>query len=164
MNLAKSLIVSKKLFYSSEKTFSIIAHLCSEMAVFDRNFTFRLDRQFRYSTKKECYSFLLKESNYRPFRVCMGCTVNNLLKLWVCKLSFLKRHPSIQKIKILKYRAVLQWKKKNLIPAGTPRLTNQTIKRWRMLRMRGLSMESNCRPHSASFELYSCKFGRKLSI
>jgi hypothetical protein len=36
MNLAKSLIVSKKLFFSSEKTFSIIAHLCSEMAVFGR--------------------------------------------------------------------------------------------------------------------------------
>jgi hypothetical protein len=32
----------------------------------------------------------------------MGCTVNNLLKLWVCKLSFLKRHPSVQNSKITK--------------------------------------------------------------
>jgi hypothetical protein len=37
----------------------------------------------------------------------MGCTVNNLLKLWVCKLSFLKRHPSVQKAKNMKYCALI---------------------------------------------------------
>jgi hypothetical protein len=76
-------------------------------------FTFRLQWTIRYSMNKACCSFLLKESNSRPDRVSDGSSVNNMLKLWVFKLSFLKRHPSIQKSKILKHRALLQWKEKN---------------------------------------------------
>jgi hypothetical protein len=115
MNLAKSLIGRKK-------TIVIIAHLCSEMAAFDRN-SIRCFQSIDLTFKtKECHSILIKDSNYRPFRVSDGSTVNNLLKLWVCKLSFLKRHPSVQKSKILKYRELLQWKEKELFPVGTPRL------------------------------------------
>jgi hypothetical protein len=56
---------------------------------------------------KACCSILIKESSYHPDRVSDGSAVNNLLKLWVCKLSFLKRHPSIQKSKIMKQRALI---------------------------------------------------------
>jgi hypothetical protein len=105
---AKSLIVSEKNFINQ-----IIAHLCSEMALFGRKSTFRQAWFIRYSRIKACYSILLKESNYRPDRVSDGSTVNNMLKLWVCRLSFLKRHPSVQKSKTLKHRALLQWKEKN---------------------------------------------------
>jgi hypothetical protein len=89
-----------------KKTFSIIAHLCSEMAVFRRKSYLLASLIDPILNNKGCCSILIKESNYRPDRV-YGCTVNNLQKLWVSKLSFLKRHPSIQKSKILKYRALL---------------------------------------------------------
>jgi hypothetical protein len=96
--------------------------------------------------KNACCSFLLKESNYRPDRILMGSTVNILLKLWVCKLSFLKRHPSIQRSKILKHCALLQWKEKKLLPVGSPRLSDWPNTGRIMIPNSRLSMESNCRP------------------
>jgi hypothetical protein len=86
MNLAKSLIVS-------EKTISIIAHLCSDMAIFGRKSYLPASLIDPILKNKAGSSILLKESNYRPYRVCIGCSVNNLLKLWVCKLYFLNRIP-----------------------------------------------------------------------
>jgi hypothetical protein len=94
MNLAKSLIVSEKNYLNHRAPMQWIGSFWPEISP---NFAFRQASLIRYSRKKACCSILLKESNHRPDRVCIGCTVNNLLKLWVCKLSFLKRHPSIQK-------------------------------------------------------------------
>jgi hypothetical protein len=96
---AKSLIVS-------EKTISIIAHLCSEMAVSDRNSTFRLHRSIRYSRAKHAVLFYLRNRTTAHREYLMSSTANNLLELWVCKLSFLKRHPSIQKAKNMKHCAL----------------------------------------------------------
>jgi hypothetical protein len=102
MNLVRSLIGSKK-------AFSIIAHLCSETAVFGQKLTFGLDGLIRYSTTKHAVHSYLRNLTTAHTEYVMGCT---LLKLWVCKISFLKRHPSIQKGKIMKQRALLQWKEK----------------------------------------------------
>ena len=102
---AKSLIVSEKNFFNPRAPMQWIGSFWPKISP---NVAFRQASLIWYSRKKACCSILLKESNYRPDRVCMDCTVNNLLKLWVCKLSFLKRHPSIQKSKILKHRALLQ--------------------------------------------------------
>jgi hypothetical protein len=52
---AKSLIVS-------EKAALIIAHLCSEITVFDRNSIRSFRRSIRYSTIEACCSFLLNSS------------------------------------------------------------------------------------------------------
>jgi hypothetical protein len=130
---AKSLIGQKK-------TFSIIAHLCSEMAVFGRKSVLFLlpgliDR-FDTQWTKNAFQFYFRNRTTAQIEYVMGCTVNNLTKLWVCKLSCLKRHPSIQKSKILKYRALLQWKKKNLLPAGTPRLIDRPYTERRIIQMK----------------------------
>jgi hypothetical protein len=154
---AKPLIVSKK-------TILIIAHLCSEMAVFVRKSTFRQTWSIRYSRNKACRSFLLKDSNYRPQRVSDGYTVNILLKLWVCKLSFLKRHPLIQKSKIMKQRALIVVIKEILLPMNQPRLIDWSNTGRRMLPNSRQSMESNCRPQFGSSSWISWKFERILSI
>jgi hypothetical protein len=62
MNLAKSLIVS-------EKTIVITAHLCSEMAVFGRKSYLPASLIDPILKNKECFSIVIKDSNYRPFRV-----------------------------------------------------------------------------------------------
>jgi hypothetical protein len=98
---------------------------------------------------KACCSFLLKESNYSPYIVCDGSTVNKLLKLWVFKLSFLKRHPSIQKSKILKYRALVAVKEKTPSDESTPPLWLIQYRKKSGSNYR-LSMESNYRPYRVS--------------
>jgi hypothetical protein len=65
MNLAKSLIVSGK-------TISIIAHLCSETAVFGRKYYLPKRLIGPILKEKACCSILIKESNYRPDRVSNG--------------------------------------------------------------------------------------------
>jgi hypothetical protein len=62
---AKSLIVL-------EKTIVIIAHLCSEMAVFGRKSCLPASFIDPILNNKACCSFLLKESNCRPDRVSDG--------------------------------------------------------------------------------------------
>jgi hypothetical protein len=61
----------------------------------------------------------IQTSGHREY--LMGSTVNNLVKSWVYKLSCLKSDPSIQKSKILKYRALIAVKRENtfrwMIPA-----------------------------------------------
>jgi hypothetical protein len=100
MNLAKSPILS-------EKAFSIIVHLCSEMAVFGRNSTRCFEWPIRYSNLKHAVHSYLRNRTTAQTEYLMGSTVNIMLKLWVSKLSFLKRHPSIQKVKNEKYRALI---------------------------------------------------------
>jgi hypothetical protein len=53
----------------SEKTIPIIAHLCSEIAVFCRNTIRSFERSIRYSRTKHAFRILLQDSNYRPFGV-----------------------------------------------------------------------------------------------
>jgi hypothetical protein len=100
MNLSKSPIVS-------EKAFSIIAHLCSEMAVFGRNSTRCFEWSIRYSSFKHAVHSYLRNRTTVQTEYLMGSTVNIMLKLWVSQLSFLKRHPSIQKVKNEEYRALI---------------------------------------------------------
>jgi hypothetical protein len=72
--------------------------------------------------KNKAYCLILiKELNYRPDRVSDGIIVKNLLKLWVCKLFFVKRHPSFQKNKILKYGTLIAIKE-ILLPMNQPHL------------------------------------------
>jgi hypothetical protein len=103
---AKSLIISEK-------------NYCNHRALMQWNGSFwpkfylPASLTDRILKTKACCSILLKESNYRPYRVCDGLYCWYVLKLWLCKLSFLKRHPSNQKSKILNHRALLQWKEKN---------------------------------------------------
>jgi hypothetical protein len=66
-----------------------------------------------YSRAKHAVHSYLRNRTTSHSEYLIGSTVNNLLELWVCKLFCLKRHPSIQKSKIFKYRALLQWKEKN---------------------------------------------------
>jgi hypothetical protein len=75
MNLAKSPIVS-------EKAFSIIAHLCSEMAVFGRKSELLLPSGFRdrFDTQgtKHSVQFYLRNQATAQTEYVMGCTVNIL--------------------------------------------------------------------------------------
>jgi hypothetical protein len=161
MNLAKSLIISENKNFNHRALMEWIGSFWPKISP---NFAFWQASLIRYWRKKACCSILLKESNYRPDRVCIGSTVKNLLKLWVCKLSFLKRHPSVQNSKISKERALLQWKKKTLLPVSIPRLMHWPNTGRRMLPNSKISMESNCRPQLRSLSWISWKSGRKLSI
>jgi hypothetical protein len=88
MNLAKPLIGSKI-------AFSIITHLCSEMAVFGRKSTFRQAWSIQYSRTKLAIRFYLRNRTTAQTEYLMGSTVNNLSEFWVCKLSFLNSSPAI---------------------------------------------------------------------
>jgi hypothetical protein len=113
---AKSLIVL-------QKTIPIIAHLCSEMAVFGRKSVRFFQRSIWYSTTKHAvHSYLRNRTTAQTEYVVMGCTVNNLSEFWVYKLTFLKRHPSVQKDKIIKQRALITVIKEILLPLIQPRL------------------------------------------
>jgi hypothetical protein len=83
------------------------SHLCSEIKVFGKNPTFRQAWSIWYSTTKHAVHSYLRNWTTTQTEYLMGSTVNNLLKLWVCKLSFLKRHPWIQKAKNMKQRALI---------------------------------------------------------
>jgi hypothetical protein len=125
MNLAKSLIVSEKNFFNHRAPMQWKSSFCRKSALFlPPGYINWSDTQ----ASKRAIHFYLEESNYRTYWVCDGCSVNILLKLWVCKLSFLKRHPSIQKSKILKHRALLQWKKKYSIRWMNPASLNTVLR------------------------------------
>jgi hypothetical protein len=128
MNLAKSLIGPKK-------TIVIIAHLCSEMAVLGRYSTQCFEWSIRYLSSKHAVHSYLRNRTTAQTEYLMGCTVNNLLKLWECKLFCPKRHPSVQKAKNMKYRALLQWKEEKLLPLSAPRLIDQSDTRRRMIQI-----------------------------
>jgi hypothetical protein len=121
------------------KTIVITAHLCSETAVFLPKitpiFALRLHRSIRYSRAKHAVHSYLRNWTTAHTEYLMGSTVNNLVKIWVCKLSFLKRHPSDQKSKIMKQRALLQWKEKKLLPLNQPRLLDWSNTGRRMIQI-----------------------------
>jgi hypothetical protein len=109
MNLAKSLIVSGKNYLNH----------CAPMQwngrfwpKFHHIFTLRLVGSIRYSTTNHAVHSYLRKRTTAQAEYVMGCTVNNLLKLWVCKLSFLKRHPSIQKAKNIEISRTYRGKRK----------------------------------------------------
>jgi hypothetical protein len=118
---------------------------------------FRLQRSIQYSRTKHTIRFYLRNRTTAQTEYLMGSTVNNSLILWVCKLSFLKRHPSIQKSKILKYHALIAIKEKKTPSVGyTPPLC--LIKyRKKTVPYPNILKESNCRPQLGSFELNQLK-------
>jgi hypothetical protein len=147
MNLAKSLIASKK-NYSNQRT--PMQWNGSFWPKISPVFAFRLQRSIRYSRTKHAVHSYLRNQTTAQTKYLMGSTVNNLLKLWVHKLSFLKRHPSNQKGKIMKQRALIAVIKEILFfspsVGGTPRLIDWPNTGRRILPNHRLSMESNCRP------------------
>jgi hypothetical protein len=114
MNLAKSLIVSNKKNSIHRASMQWNGSFWPKISPI---FAFRQAWVIRYSRTKHAVLYYLKNRTTAKTEYVMGCTVNNLLRLWVCKLSFLKRHTSIQKSKILNHRALLQWKEKKT-PSG----------------------------------------------
>jgi hypothetical protein len=160
MNLAKSLNVSEKNYFNHRAPMQWNGSFWPKISPI---FAFWLQRSMRYSKNKACCSFLLKESNYRPDRVSMGCTVNNVQKVWVYKLSFLKSHPSLQKGK--KWNNAHFFSEKGNIPS-----VDSTPPHW-LIQYRvsnvwnyRLSMDSNCRPQYKSFKLKLLKIWAILSI
>jgi hypothetical protein len=154
---AKSLIVSGKNFFSHRAPMQWNGSFWPKY----HTILWKIDSILK---NKACSSILLKESNYRPYRVCIGCSVNNWLKVWVCKLSFLKRHPSIQKSKILKYRSLIAVKEKKTPSVGyTPAHWLMQYRKKNDPNSR-LSMELNCRPQLGLFELNCWNFEQFLSI
>jgi hypothetical protein len=94
MNLAKSLNVSKK-------TIVIIAHLCSETAVFRQNSILSFQRLIRYSRTNHAVQFCLRNRTTTHREYLMGCTVNSfqataLLTGHEKGVIFLKGHISIK--------------------------------------------------------------------
>jgi hypothetical protein len=59
------------------------------------NPTFQQAWSIRYLRTKHAVRFQLRNRTTAQTEYVMGCTVKNLLKLWVCKLSFFKRGPII---------------------------------------------------------------------
>jgi hypothetical protein len=106
-----------------QKSNQIIAHLCSEKRNFWRLNTFRLHRSIRYSSPLQTIQFYLRNRTTAHRTDLMGCTVDNLVKFWVCKLNFLRRHPSNQlnqkERKKVKQGALLHWKRKYSIGYDT---------------------------------------------
>jgi hypothetical protein len=94
MNLAKSLIVSKKNYFNHRAPMQWNGDFWPKISPI---FAFRLHRSIRYSRAQHALWFYLGNRTTAHREYLMGSTVNNLLKFWVYKLSFLKRHLSIQK-------------------------------------------------------------------
>jgi hypothetical protein len=102
---AKSLIVSEKTFFNHRAPMQWNGSFRPKISPI---FASRFDGSIRYSRSKHDVLFYLRNrTTAHHTEYLMGCTVNNLLKLWVCELSFLKRHPSNQKVKNVKYRALI---------------------------------------------------------
>jgi hypothetical protein len=68
---------------------------------FRPKFTFHLHRSIRYSRANHDVLFYLRNWATAHTEYVMGCTVNNLLKLWVCRLSFLNSSPAIMPLAAL---------------------------------------------------------------
>jgi hypothetical protein len=113
---------------------------------------------------KHVVQFYLRNRTTAQTEYVMGCTVNILLKLWICKLSFLKRYPSIQKGKIMKQRAFLQWKEKKLLPLNQLRLFDWSNTGRRLYRAQVYLRIRTTAHRSDLFGYLSCKFGEILSI
>jgi hypothetical protein len=126
MNLAKSLIVSKKLFQWS-RTYAVKWEFLAE------NLTFRKAWSIRYTRSKHAVHSYLRNRTTAHSEYLMGYTVNNMLKLWVYVNS-------------LSLRDTYRFKKENNETARTfavkqniwynvvqARLTNQTLSTWRMI-------------------------------
>jgi hypothetical protein len=140
--------LGKKLFQSS-RTYAVKWQFWAE------NPTNRQAWWIRYSRTKHAVLFYWRNRTTAKTEYLMGSTVKKLLKLWVCKLSFLKRHPSIQKGKIMKQRALIAVIKEILLfllPLGTPRLIDWLNTGRRILPNPRLSMESNWRPQLTAFK------------
>jgi hypothetical protein len=94
MNLAKLLIVLNKNYCNHRAPMQWNGSFWPKISPF---FAFRQAWLIRYSRTKHAVQFYLGNRTTAHREYLMGCAVNNLLKFWVHKLSFLKRHPSIQK-------------------------------------------------------------------
>jgi hypothetical protein len=109
----------------------VIAHLCSETEFLGLLNTFRLHRLIWYSRPVQTILFYLSNQTTAHRTDLLGCTVSNLWKLWVCKLSYLKRHPLIQKGK-KGNNAYFCSKKRKLLPLNHPRLVRPLTTECRM--------------------------------
>jgi hypothetical protein len=74
------LILEQNQLLYRERTISIIAHLCSEMAVFDQNSAFRFHVSIRYSKAKHAVLFYLGNRTNAHTEYPIGSTVINLVK------------------------------------------------------------------------------------
>jgi hypothetical protein len=159
--LAKSLILSEKNYYNHRAPMQWNDSFWPKFHLF---FTIRLDGSIRYSRTKHSVHSYLRNRTTAQTEYLMGSTVNNLLKFWVCKLSFLKRHPSNQKGKIMKQHALLQWKEKKILPLNQPCLSDWSNTERRLYHTQFyLRIRTNAH-RSDLFGILSCKFGEVLSI
>jgi hypothetical protein len=132
MNLAKSLFVPEKNYYNHRAPMQWNGSFWPKI---NPNFAYRQGLLIRYSGIKEWSSFLLKGIELPTILSMCGLL---LIVGWnfeyVNSLSLRDTH----RFKKAKYWNIAHFcsEKENLIPAGTPRLTNQTLKRWRQLRMK----------------------------
>jgi hypothetical protein len=98
---------------------------------FNQKSTFRQPWSIWYSRTKHAIQFYLRNRTTAQTEYVMGSTVNILSEFWVYKLSFLKRHPSIQKSKNNETARTYRGERNiwyNIVQAS---LTNQPLKRWR---------------------------------
>ena len=132
MNLAKSLIISEKNFFNHRAPMQWIG---SFWPTISPNVAFRQASLIQYSRKKACCSFLLKGIELPTILSMYGLL---LIICWnfeyVNSLSLRDTH----RFKKAKYwiSRTFAVKKGIFHPVGTPRLTNQTLKRRRKLRMK----------------------------
>jgi hypothetical protein len=121
MNLAKSLIVSEKNYSNHRAPMRWNGSFWPKISPI---FAFRHDGSIRYSRAKHAVHSYLGYRTTAHIEYLMGSTVNNLVKFWVYKLSYLKRHPSVQKARYWNTAHLLRYKRK-LLPLNAPRLIDQ---------------------------------------
>jgi hypothetical protein len=123
MNLAKSLIISNKNYFNHRAPMQWNGSFWPKISLI---FAFRQAWLIRYSRTRHAVHSYLRNRTTAQTEYLMGNTVAILLKLWVCKLSFLKRQPSNQKGKNETPRTYRY--KRNIASVRSSRLTNHTLK------------------------------------
>jgi hypothetical protein len=141
MNLAKSLNVSEKNYFNHRAPMQWNGSFWPKISPI---FAFRLHTSIRYSRIKACFLNLIKDSNYRPFRISKY--VNSLTLRDTHRFKKGKNETS-RTYRGLK-KCCFSW-----MPPGSLIGLIQG-EEWSN---ESLSMESNCRPQLGSFKLNQLK-------
>jgi hypothetical protein len=104
--------------------------------------------RFDTQGRKHAVQLYLRNRTTAHREYLMGSTVNNLSEFWVCKLSYLKRHQSIQKAKYWNTAHLSRYKR------NTPSV-GYTPAHWSIRYSRCYYLDFSLIPWSHTYEVYA---------
>jgi hypothetical protein len=161
MNLAKSLIVSEKNFFNHRAPMQWNGSFGPKIS---QIFAFRQAWLIRYSRTKNAVLFYLRNRTTAQMEYVMGCTVTNVRNFEYLNSLSLRDTHRFKKAKYWNIPHLSRWKEEKHLPVGTPRLTNQTLNRWRKLQLKVYLRIRTADLNTDHLSWISWKFGQILSI